>query len=127
MAKSLQEINTAFYEKCQDEQSLEKDNPSEEWQEESGQKEDEQKEDEQIAVVRKPMKVLIISDIIFYFSFFGSGLSAFCLLRGERSEYTGSIYQILNEYRGVVLVGFSVLIIASFIMRFIGNSKQTIN
>ena len=73
---------------------------------------------------RKQMKLSLIADIIFCFALAGVGFSALLLSWSEQAGYAGWIYTLLSEYREAILVGFLILIVISFVLRFFGKKKK---
>ena len=69
-------------------------------------------------------KFLLTSDIVFYIALIGAAISSISLYYGERGQSMGLLYDITNGYREVILVGFLVLFIISFGLKFVANSEK---
>ena len=105
MIKSIQDIEKDFLEK----------HPSKPPASDSKKHQDEES---------KNKKASLIADIIFGIALIGSGLSAMIISWGEKGSSQGIAYEILGNYRGMVLLMFLGLVVVSFALRFIGGKKE---
>ena len=111
MIKSLQEIEKDFLEQYQVEHQG-KERP---------QKEHSKKEYPKNEATSNPS---VVADIIFCLALIGMGLSAMLLSWNEQGEHSGWIYGFLSDNRGAILIGFLILIVISFVLRFFGDKRK---
>ena len=101
MAKSLKEIEKAFCEQYQLQNS-------------QGKKTKKEKTNSK--------KISVISDIIFYTSIVGAAVMA--LIISWRGELSGTTYDVFYDYRNIILAGFLFLIVVSFVLKFLENRRE---
>ena len=100
MAKSLQDIEQDFYKRHK--------------QEQQGKQEKQKRE----------MKLSLLSDIVFCSALVSGGFFALILSLGEGGQIIGTIYDILENHRELILGIVFTLIIVSFVLRFCDESGK---
>lgn len=101
MAKSLREIEEAFSEQRQLQNSKEKEAKKEK---------------------TKKQKISLLSDVIFYTAMAGAAVMALIISRS--GVLSGTTYDVFYDYRNIILVGFLFLIIVSFVLKFLENRRE---